>query len=237
MENDLENSSPRKLLFAGFKKTLPFQTGVIPFGVLYATLAINFGFEPWLVLFLSILVFGGSSQLVFIDLMSKLGSPFQAVLGANIVNARHLIYSAAVSKEFSKFSNKWKLILAYLLTDQLYAVFQKENESLKALNPLLKPWFYFGSGICTWILWIFSSGLGIFFGQIIPDSWNLSFSIPLMFMPLIFILAKKKADYFVALVAASLTIAFHSFPYGLGVFFAIVIASLLGYFIFKENQK
>lgn len=225
----LGEMTKKQSFLLGFRKTLPFQMGVLPFGVLYATLATNIGFPGWLVLFFSIVVFGGSSQLVFIDLVQKVSSPFHAVIGSNIVNARHLIYSAGMSSEFSRFSRKWKLILAYFMTDQLYAVFQKEQTTLQALNANLKPWFFFGSGFCTWSLWLASSSIGIAFGKIVPESWNLGFSIPLMFMPLVFLLIKVRSDYFVVLLAAGLTILFYDLPYGLGVFFAILLSSFLGY--------
>ncbi|MBX3042057.1 MAG: AzlC family ABC transporter permease, partial [Bdellovibrionaceae bacterium] len=81
-------TSQLRVFLFGFRKTLPFQSGVIPFGLLYATLAGAVGFPWWITFMLSIVVFGGSSQLVFVDLMQTLASPLQATLGSNIVNAR-----------------------------------------------------------------------------------------------------------------------------------------------------
>jgi predicted branched-subunit amino acid permease len=227
----MENSSPSqtRIFFWGFKETLAFQTGVVPFGILYATLASAAGLSWWLILLLSIVVFGGSSQLVFIDLYQHLSSSLQAVLGANIVNARHLIYSAGVSEKFSAFSFRWKLLLSYLLTDQLYAVCESQKDDLILIPLEFKPWFYFGSGFCTWIFWFVSSGLGIAFGHFIPASWNLSFAIPLMFMPLVFSLSKSAFAYITCLITIALVFFFQSLPFGLGVFFAIIVSSLIGF--------
>lgn len=230
-------NTPWQMGVQGFLKTLPFQTGVVPFALLYATLATNIGFPAWLVLFCSVVVFGGSSQLIFIDLLQKISSPFYAVIGSNIVNARHLIYSAAMSSELKKFSKPWRLLLAYLLTDQMYAVFQKDHRLFQELTIDMRSWFLLGSGICTWIFWIFFSGLGITLGQAIPASWNLDFSIPLMFMPMVFILSHHRADYFVSLLAALLTVAFQFLPFGLGVCCAIILSSFLGYFFFVRGGK
>ena len=225
-----------RLFRNGFIKTLPYQTGVVPFGILYATLASSNGFPWWLILFFSVVVFGGSSQLVFIDLVQKMSSPFFAVIGSNIVNARHMIYSAAVSAEFKKYSLRWKLLLAYLMTDQIYALYQREQDHLSSIKENEKPWFFFGSGFCTWIFWFGACCLGILFGKIVPDSWNLGFSIPLMFMPLVFILTKNRTDYLVVATAAALTVVLHHLPYGLGVLISILGASALGHFVFSRWQ-
>jgi predicted branched-subunit amino acid permease len=233
----IKEKSPWEIAFHGFVKTLPFQTGVVPFALLYATLATNIGFPPWLVIFCSIVVFGGSSQLIFIDLLQKLSSPFSAVIGSNIVNARHLIYSAAVSPEFKKFSRPWRLLLAYLLTDQMYAVYQKDSLLFRELSIEKRTWFLLGSGLCTWFFWIFVSGLGISLGQAIPNSWNLDFAIPLMFLPMIFILSHTRADYFVALSSALFTVAFQFLPFGLGMFFSIILSSTIGYYLFAWKTK
>lgn len=226
-----------QIFLKGCQSTLPFQTGVIPFGLLYATLATKAGFPWWLVLVFSIVVFAGSSQLVFINLFMTLGSPFQAVLGSNFVNMRHLIYSAAVSKEFSHFSRRWQFILGYLLTDQLYAISETRKDITTQIPIDLRQWYYFGSGFSTWLSWQISSLLGIYFGRMVPTDWNLDFSIPLMFMPLMFKVCKDKYSFITAAISAILVFAFHKIPYGLGLCLAIVCASLIGRVFEKKGVK
>lgn len=227
----------RKIFFQGCKITVPFQTGVIPFGLLYATLATKAGFPWWLVLVFSMVVFAGSSQLVFIDLLATIGSPFQALLGSNFVNMRHLIYSAGISKDFSHLTTPWKLTLSYLLTDQLYAIVETRKSEIAKIPLDLQQWYYLGSGLCTWSVWQLSSGLGIFFGRLIPSSWNLDFAIPLMFMPLLFKVCKNKFSYVTAVLAVVFVLLFQKIPYGLGLFSAIVCASSIGYFLEKRFGK
>jgi 4-azaleucine resistance transporter AzlC len=217
----------------GIQSTLAFQTGVIPFGLLYATLATAAGFSWWLVMLFSVVVFAGSSQLVFIDLLSHLGSPLQAVFGANIVNMRHLIYGAALSQELSR---RWRIVLAYLLTDQLYAITQTQKTVITKIPAELRQWFYLGSGLSTWFFWQVSSALGIFFGRMIPVKWNLDFAIPLMFMPMLFKVCKNKYSYYTAGFAVVFVGLLHKIPYGLGLMVAILLASLLGTFLEDRNK-
>ena len=203
----------KQLFLYGFRKTLPFQTGVVPFGLLYATLATNAGFSWWMVLLFSVVVFAGSSQLIFIDLFSHLSSALQAVLGSNVVNTRHLIYSAGVSQEFSVFSKKWRLILSYLLTDQLYAFSEVQKKELQPNPATNRPWAYFGSGFCTWIFWLASSGAGIFFGQLIPASLNLEFAIPLLFMPMLMSACKNRFGVITSILSVVFILLFQKLPY------------------------
>lgn len=215
---------------------MPFQGGVIPFGLMYSTIAGAAGFPWWLTMLLTVVVFGGSSQLVFIDLLKSLGSPFQAVLGSNIVNARHLIYSAGVSEKFKDFPLRWKLLLAYLLTDQLYAIAEFNEVEKNSISKEREPWYYFGSGFCTWIFWVVSCGVGIAFGHFIPKSWNLGFSIPLMFMPLIFSVSKTKYAYWAAIFALPLVYLLKDLPFGFGIFLAIIFASTLAFVLQKKAE-
>jgi 4-azaleucine resistance transporter AzlC len=215
--------------FGGFRHTMPLLMSVIPFGVLYATIAGAAGFPWWITILFSIVVYGGSSQLVFIDLFRTLGSPLQAAMGANIVNARHLIYSAGVSRKFSHFPLGWRLLLSYLLTDQLFAISKSREAEINTLPKHIAPWYFFGSGACTWGFWVASTGLGILFGHFVPASLNLGFSIPLIFMPLVFMVVKSRYGYLACLCALLFVFLFQGIPYGLGVFFAIVLSSLVGY--------
>ncbi len=224
----------RQLFLNGFRDTLAFQTGVIPFGLLYATLAVNAGFSWWMVLLFSVVVFAGTSQLIFIDLFSHLGSALQAVLGSNVVNTRHMIYSAGISHEFSAFPKKWRLLLSYLLTDQLYAFSENQKKDLHQYPIDARPYAYFGSGFCTWICWFISSAAGIFFGQLIPASLNLEFAIPLAFMPMLIGVCKNKFRVITTIFSVVFILLFQNFPYGSGIFFAIISATTAGYFIEKK---
>lgn len=227
--NKQKSKARLNVFFLGFQSTLPLIAGMLPFGMLYATLAGEAGFPPWLVIFTTIIVFGGSSQLVFIDLYQKLASAFQAVLGSNIVNARHLIYSAGVSAHFSSYSMRWRLLLSYLLTDHLYSISETHKKEIESYSVELQPWFYFGSGVCTWTSWVLSAVIGIAFGQIIPKGWNLDFSIPLMFLPLIFMTTKNKYSYLTCAFVGVFVVFFYKLPFGLGVLISILLGSYCGF--------
>ena len=79
---------------------------------------------------------------------------------------------------------RWKMGLAYLLTDEAYAVtiihYNKPDTP-----PATRHWFFLGAGLALWLEWQVSTALGILLGARIPASWSLDFALPLTFMGLV----------------------------------------------------
>ena len=113
--------SPRSEFIAGVKAELPITLGVIPFGMIYGVLAMGAGLPASAAMAMSSIVFAGSAQFVAAQLFRS-GTPgLVIVLTAFVVNLRHMLYSASVAPT-SRISPQWKWLLAYLLTDEAYAV-------------------------------------------------------------------------------------------------------------------
>ncbi len=115
-------ASPRSAFIGGVKGVAPILLGVIPFGMIYGVLAIGAGLSAGAAQAMSSVVFAGSAQFVATGLF-RVGAPgVVLVLTTLIVNLRHILYSASVAPYLKHLSWKWKLLLAYLLTDEAYAV-------------------------------------------------------------------------------------------------------------------
>ena len=70
----------KKQLFSkGFLSVAPHMLSVIPFGIICGAIGIELGFDPILVYALSIIIFGGASQIVFLQLLSGGASALIAV--------------------------------------------------------------------------------------------------------------------------------------------------------------
>jgi predicted branched-subunit amino acid permease len=114
--------TPRSEFLAGVRAELPLLAGVIPFGMIYGVLALNAGLPPGLSQAMSAVVFAGSAQFVTTQLIAT-GTPLlPVILTAVVVNLRHALYSASVAPYLQHLSGRWKWVLAYLLTDEAYAV-------------------------------------------------------------------------------------------------------------------
>src|SRR5690606_14236610 len=71
---------------------------------------------------LSTLVFAGASQLAAADVLIDGGAALVAVVAACTINLRLLLYSASLAPYLVHVPLRRRLFLAYVLTDQAYAV-------------------------------------------------------------------------------------------------------------------
>ena len=114
--------SSRTEFFNGVKAELPILLGVLPFGMIYGVLALQAGLPPALALAMSSIVFAGSSQFIGTQLMAQGAGGFVIIATTFVVNLRHALYSASVAPFIKHVPLRWKVLLAYLLTDEAYAV-------------------------------------------------------------------------------------------------------------------
>ena len=80
------------------------------------------GFNPLLTYATSLIIFGGASQIVFVQLLSGGASSLVAITSVGIINSRHLLYGAVLAEYLQKLSLFKKLIISYFITDQGFAV-------------------------------------------------------------------------------------------------------------------
>src|SRR5574340_489484 len=107
--------------WAGVRAELPLLIGVFPFGMIYGALALSAGLSPFAAQSMSWIVFAGSAQFITAQLLHQAVPALVIVVTIGIVNLRHMLYSASLAPFLEKLSLRWKLVLAYLLTDEAYA--------------------------------------------------------------------------------------------------------------------
>ena len=210
-----------KIFTKGVLEVLPLLIPVVPFGLIIGVIGIELGFSPLMVYATSLILFSGSAQIVFFQLISGGASPIVTLTSVGVTNSRHLLYGAVLSEHLEELSTTWKIFLSYFLVDQSFALsnrFFNKNKSLKN-----KHYYLLGSGFTLWLTWQISSLVGIFLGSIVPDKLGLTFAIPLTFLSLIIHEFRKLDHLIVICVSATLAITFYEIP-----FKAYIIAASLG---------
>ena len=132
--------SKKQLFVRGMFDVSPHMLSVVPFGIICGAIGVELGFNPYLVYGMSIIIFGGASQIVFLQLLSGGASSLIAVTSVGIINSRHLLYGAVLSEYLNKLSFIKKLLISYIVVDQAFAEsakFFKNNKSEKYLHCLL----------------------------------------------------------------------------------------------------
>lgn len=115
-------STASKEFISGIQAELPILVGVIPFGMIYGALAISAGIPALQAQLMSCIVFAGSAQFVTAQLVHLAAPGLVIFLTVGVVNLRHALYSASLAPFVKHLSVRWKMLLAYLLTDEAYAV-------------------------------------------------------------------------------------------------------------------
>ena len=85
--------SKKQLFMRGMIDVAPHMLSVIPFGIICGAIGVELGFNPYLVYAMSIIIFGGASQIVFLQLLSGGASSIVAVTSVGVINSRHLLLS------------------------------------------------------------------------------------------------------------------------------------------------
>ena len=218
----------------GFFDVAPHLLSVIPFGIIFGAIGIELGFDPIMTYATSLIIFGGASQIVFLQLLSGGASSLIAITSVGVINSRHLLYGAVLSKYLDKLSLIKKLFISYFIVDQGFAV---SNVYLKKNSEQSFNYYHLmGSGIILWFCWQIATIIGIFLGSIVPEELGLKFAIPLTFIAII-INELRKLDHLIVMIVSGLAaIFFYNAPFKSYILISPIIGLLAAFLILKLKK-
>jgi 4-azaleucine resistance transporter AzlC len=136
------------------------------FGFVYGLAARDAGFSPIEVFAMSTLVFGGAAQFAAVGYVaSGLAWPGVIVLTA-LLNARHLLYSAALAPWLAGVPRIRRALMAHLLTDESFALSIAHFERLGRSD---ERGYWIAAILSTFIPWNLATLAGVTIGSQIPD--------------------------------------------------------------------
>ena len=214
--------SKKQLFSRGMLDVAPHMLSVIPFGIICGAVGVELGFNPYLVYAMSIIIFGGASQIVFLQLLSGGASSLVAVTSVGVINSRHLLYGAVLSEYLDKLTFIKKLLISYVVVDQGFAEstkFFKKNKTEEYLH-----YHLIGTGLTLWVCWQIATLSGIILGSFVPEELELKFTIPLTFIALLVQDLKKIEHVIVMLVCGISSLLFFEAPFKSYILISPVIA-------------
>ena len=215
----------------GIIEELPLQLGVFPFGIIYGIMAIESGLTPMQAFLMSSIIFGGASQIAFVQLISNTSSLGVIVTTVGAINSRHFLYSISMVEYLKTLSIKWRIVLAYLLTDEAYAISIRRF----IIEPN-RPFLHFhllGTGITLFLSWQISTLMGVFLGGDLPQFLDLQFIIPLTFIAIIVPMIKSISTFLVVISSAFSSLILKS----LDISFWIILSGIIGVVIGLASSK
>jgi predicted branched-subunit amino acid permease len=239
----------RTEFWKGVKAELPLMVGVIPFGLIFGVLAVGSGILPIPGQAMSSIIFAGSAQFVASQMIATGAPALVIILTIGVVNLRHALYSASLAPYLKLLKPGWKWLLAYLLTDEAYAMtilhyvetdagvqtHPGGSSKVPPLVPDLRHWFFLGAGITLWSIWQVSTALGIFLGAAVPTSWSLDFTLALTFIAIVVPVLRNRPSVLAGGVAGIAAILGRNLPFNLGLLSAALLGIVVG--VWVETRK
>ncbi len=158
-----------------FADVIPVTVPAVPFGFVIGVAITEGDMPTWAGWMTAPFVFAGAAQLTMITLAGS--ATIWAVISAVLViNARHLMYSAALAPAFRHQPRWMRWFGPALLVDQVFALTVVQDR-----DPADFRRYYLTCGITLWLIWNAVVPLGMVVGPIVPDSWRLDYAPAVMF--------------------------------------------------------
>ena len=192
----------------GARAALPVVLSFVPVGIAYGLMAVAAGFAPAETVFMSLAVYAGASQMMCTGMFAQGAGIAAIILATFVLNLRHLIMSTCVINRIKKEKMGRKLLCAFGITDETFAIFTTAEEE-RANIP-----FFLGLAIVSYLSWVSGSAIGAFASDFLPDVLTASFGVAMyaMFVGLIVPDLKGRGSLaLVVVLAAALSCAFSLF--------------------------
>jgi len=216
--------SPRQALGSGARDMIPLIVGAIPFGIIFGTLAQESGLSFGGAMAMSAFVFAGSAQFIALGLLASGSSVMLVVLTTLVVNLRHLLYAASLVPYLQGISQRWKVVMGFLLTDEAFAVAIRRyaHPGYRATD----HGYYLGAALAMYLNWQLCTWLGLTVGQLIPNAaaWGLDFAMVATFIGMVIPYLTTRPMVGAVGVTGIVALLTNGLPYKLG----LMVASLVG---------
>ncbi|MDP9137006.1 MAG: AzlC family ABC transporter permease [Pseudomonadota bacterium] len=166
----------------GFGDILPILLAAFPIGLLWGTLAGKAGLSPLETGLASATIFAGAAQFVAIDLWTNPAPWLLLTVTVFIVNLRHVLMGASLSRHVGEIPGRAMPLLMFLLVDEVWALAER-----RARNATLTWPYYLGMGLPLLANWVIATVAGAVMGRGLgdPAAYGLDFAFSALFIAIL----------------------------------------------------
>ncbi len=187
---------------AAFPCTIPIFMGFWFLGLAYGVYMHVSGFSFVYPMLMSAVIFGGSLEFVAVTLLLSPFAPFQALLVALMIQARHLFYGLAMLDRFRGLGwKRWYLIFG--LCDESFSL----NYSAKIPAGVDRGWFMFFVTLLNQCYWVSGATIGGLAGGLLTcNTRGLNFVMTAMFVVILLEHLLQKKSWGIATIGGTVSI-------------------------------
>lgn len=209
----------------------------IPFGIAAGAAMGATSVEPLVSILSSPIIFAGAAQIAAVQLLHVGAALGLVVLTVAVINARHLLYSAALAPHLAEWTLGQRMGAAFLLADPVYALAAARFDTADGGGgDREKRAFYFTAGLTCLVGWSALLAIGIVVGGFIPEWVPFELAIPLTFLLLTLPLIKNSAGLVTAAVAGIVALVAHTLPLGIGLMVGAVVGVAAGVVVLNVTE-
>jgi predicted branched-subunit amino acid permease len=175
-------------------------------------------------------VYSGGAQAAAVDLLGAGAAPLIVLVTVLAVNARLVVYSAALGTHWRTASARWRALAAYLLVDPSFAVgldrYQRDGDGDGP--PAAAHAHYLGGAAALWATWLCATAVGVVAAGRLPMGLGLEFVMPLFLLGEAQRRLTSPAARRACAVAVVVAVAGTQVPLHLGLLVAILAGLLVG---------
>ena len=201
----------------------PLFLPAIPFGFVLGLAATEGEMPVAIGLSTSPLIFGGAAQLAVLTLAGT-ASIWAVILAGLVINTRHVMYSAAMAPIFRHQPRWMRWLGPFVLIDQVFALAMMQS----GRRPDEFRRYYLTCGLFFFVNWQWATALGMLVGPVVPESWQLGFAPPIMFLGMVLMGIGRMPQAVAALVGGSVGLATAGLQDRLGILIGAIAGVVAG---------
>lgn len=170
-------------------------------GASFGAITVGAGLPLWLPMLLSVVVFAGAAQFIFVGIVASGGNPIAAVAAGLLVNARHVPFGFAVGDVLGR---GWlsRIVGSHLMVDETvaFALAQPELRRRRAA--------YWVCGVSLFLAWNAGVLLGAYGGTVVrdPDALGLDAAFPAVLLALVLPALRDRSTRLAALAGVAIAL-------------------------------
>ena len=185
----------------GLTASLPLVPSVFVYGTVFGGLAIQSGLWSLEIWAMSVLVFAGAAQFVAVPMIAAGAPALAVILTTYVVNMRHYLMAATLAPSFRGLGRLRLALVAHVINDESFAVAVS-----RGFPP--DPGVYLGSAAAIAGAFLSGVSVGTLLGGLVndPERYGLDFAFPAVFLALVAVQLRRRADWVVAVASAVLAV-------------------------------